>query len=755
MIGFIVDATYRIKDERAYVCLFGRLENGESFLTVNYFRPYFFILKKDLKKANRIENFEYEEGDFKNFDGKEVVKIMVDIPKDVVGLRKSFDEEGIRTFEADIRFVRRFLIDNDIQGYVEIDGDFEGNNEVDRFYMEPELERAEGKIDLKVMAMDIETDPKANEIYCISVVLNDYKKVLINSDKKLKNGIKCKSEEDMLERFFILLQDLDPDIITGWNLIDFDLKVIRKRFKKYEIPFRFGKDEGNSRLTIKKGFFDSSSMKATGRQVIDAMDFVKKSFVKLSDYSLSTAAKHFLNDDKFVEFVDKSREITEMFEKNQQKLIDYNLKDSELVIDILDKSGILSLTQKRSELSGLLMSEVSGSIASFDCVYLKRLKKRKIVAGTLVYSEREERIKGGYVMEPVPGIYDNILVLDFKSLYPSLMRTFNIDPVAFGKKGIKAPNGATFSKEEGIMPEIIQELFEVRQNYRKNKDELGRFAVKTLMNSFFGVLASPNCRFYSLEMGNAITSFAQFFVKKTAVVLKEKGYEVIYSDTDSCFVASKAKNEKEASKIGRKLEKEINEFYDKFIEEEYRVESYLELEYEKCFTKFLMPKLRGKEGGAKKRYAGLVKGKLEITGLEAVRGDWTPLAKKFQVELLMKVFNEKNVKKFVMDFVANVKKGKYDDDLVYTKSIRKPLEEYVKTTPPHVKAARKLKKFTGRSIKYVITTEGPEPLESYKGTLDYKHYLDKQIRPIADSVLVFFDLEFNDLLTGQKDLFSY
>ena len=133
MIGFIVDATYRIKDGRAYVCLFGRLKNGESFLTVNYFRPYFFIKEKDLKKALKIENFEYEDVDYVNFGGEKVVKIIVDIPRDVVALRKEFSEERIKSYEADIRFVRRFLIDNDIQGYVEIDGEYEGTDEVDRF----------------------------------------------------------------------------------------------------------------------------------------------------------------------------------------------------------------------------------------------------------------------------------------------------------------------------------------------------------------------------------------------------------------------------------------------------------------------------------------------------------------------------------------------------------------------------------------------------------------------------------------------
>lgn len=752
MKGFIIDATYRIKEGRAYVCLFGRLENGESFLTINYYRPYFFVLKKDLERARKIENFEFEESELKNFSNEEVVKIILNIPKDVGVLRKSLENEEIKIFEGDIRFARRFLIDNDLQGYIEIEGDYTNDEGVDRFYMEPELKKAKADVKLKVMSFDIETDMKANRIYSISIVCGDFKKVLIDSNKKLKNAICCKNEEDLLDRFFILINELDPDVITGWNIIDFDFKIIKKRCKKYEIAFRLGKDSSESKLTLKEGFFDSSSLKVVGRQVLDGMNLVKRSFVKLDDYTLDTAAEHFLGDKKFVEFVDKGKEIKEMFENDTQKLVDYNLKDSQLVVDILERSGILNLVVKKSELTGLLLSEVNGSIASLDSIYLKRLRKRGYVAKSVGYNTKEESITGGYVMESKPGIYENILVFDFKSLYPSLMRTFNIDPLSFGKKGIKAPNNAEFSSEEGIMPEIIEELLEVREDYRKKKDEIGRYAVKILLNSFFGVMASPMCRFFSLNMANAITLFAQFFIKKTAVELEKRGYEVIYSDTDSCFVVCKDKNPDEA---GRELVIEMNEFFMEFVKKEYNRRSYLVLEYEKCFSKFLMPKLRGKEGGAKKRYAGLVDGKLMITGMEAVRGDWTPLAKEFQKELLMKVFKNENVKRFMIDFISKLKKGEFDDKLVYSKSIRKPLEEYTKTSPPHVKAARKVKGFSARVVKYVITSEGPEVVGFVKGRLDYEHYLEKQVKPVAESILIFYNLKFDEFLSGQKDLFSY
>ncbi|MBU4456350.1 MAG: hypothetical protein KKA65_02515, partial [Nanoarchaeota archaeon] len=233
--------------------------------------------------------------------------------------------------------------------------------------------------------------------------------------------------------------------------------------------------------------------------------------------------------------------------------------------------------------------------------------------------------------------------------------------------------------------------------------------------------------------------------------------QILLHNTDSIFVKSKAKSLQEAEKIGKELEIYINNYYDKHIKKEYKRKSFLEMEYEKCYSKFLMPKLRKSEAGAKKRYAGLLKGKLDIVGLEAVRGDWTKLAKEFQEELLEKLFKGEDLEKYIRDFVAKLRKGKLDELLVYTKSLRKPLKDYLKTTPPHVKAARLLDKLESKRIDYVITDEGPEPIQKIKHSIDYEHYINKQLKPLADSILTFFNSDFEDVLKGnkQKSLSSF
>ncbi|MBI5798225.1 DNA polymerase II [Candidatus Woesearchaeota archaeon] len=750
MKGFIVDSGYRVMHGMPYVCLYGRSEEGEAFLSLHAYEPYFFIREKDMDEASRVEDFRFEESALKNFSDEKMVKVLVDIPADVAKLRKIFEGEGIKTYEADILFPRRFLIDKNIQGGVEISGEYEYQNDV-KVYKNPEIHSALVSVPLKTLAIDIETDMQAKSIYCISLVCGEYKKVLIVSEKKWKSAESFSTEKDMLERFFSLVQELDPDIIMGWHVIEFDLHVIKKRCQKLEVAFVLGRIAEVSKIMIKEGYFERSRVIAEGRQVVDLLSWVKDA-VKLDDYKLETAAQYYLQEKKHVQFVSKGEEIEEMYAKQTQKLIDYNMKDSVLVLGILVKSDLLSLYMRRSFLTGLMLDDVRGSIASLDSIYLKKLRSRGYVAPSVAHSAKDESITGGYVMDSKPGMYENILVFDFKSLYPSLMRTFNIDPLSFGKKGIKAPNGASFAKKPGVMPEIIEELMKVREEYKQKKDEVGRYAIKILMNSFFGVMASPLCRFYSLDMANAITSFAQFFIKKTAAWIREEGYEVIYSDTDSVFVIG---GKKDAQKLGEELQHKINIMLKDYIHAEYFVDSHLELEFEKVYTKFIMPKLRGVDKGAKKRYAGIVKGKLEVVGMEAVRGDWTPVAKKFQEELLKRVFAGQRVQDFIPHFVQELKDGKYDSLLVYKKALRKPLKDYLKTTPPHVKAARKLPRFKGKVVRYVYTTEGAEPIELVKGKIDYEHYVQKQLKPIADSVLVFLNLKFDELLSGQRSLFGY
>lgn len=774
MKGFIVYPTYDIIDNKTTIQLFGRLENGESFVTVNRLEPYFFIKKADEKKASKLlTKFKVEETALTNFKGEKVIKISGENHIEINKLSSALHKLEIDTYEADIKPHTRFIMDNNLLGTIEIKGDFSISEKVSRVFNEPEIKPVKFKPELKIVSIDTESD---KDLFCIGIHSKNYQKNFMVTKHKLKNTISCKDEHECLEKFKQEIIKLDPDIITGWNLIDFDFKDLQERYRKNKIPTDFGRNNENLRLRIEGNFFKASTADLPGRQVIDGLTFIKDPFIKeapsikfadFDSYTLEDVSQAILGQGKLIKGKDRHLELNKLFkdntEKSHQALVDYNLMDCKLAYEILEKTKMVDLAIERSQLTGMPLDKITASIAAFDSLYIREARKKGLVSPTTRFTEKEEKIKGGYVMEAVPGIYHNVLVLDFKSLYPSVLRTFNIDPSSFLEKeekdAIESPNKAYFKNQNGILPDIIERLHQARELAKKEKRELSSYAIKIIMNSFWGVLASPNCRYFNMEMASSITGFARFIIQLTAKEIEKMGFKTIYSDTDSVFILTNMEKDK-ANDLGIKIQNHINNFYKEYVKKNYKRESFLELQFEKQYIAFMMPKLRGEsEKGAKKRYAGMIekngKEEIQIVGLEAIRGDWTEAAQDFQRKLLDKVFHKQEVAKFIKEYIKELKEGKLDEKLIYKKSIRKDLDEYTKTTPPHVKAARKLTVLDSNIIQYYITTDGPEPIQAHKHKIDYEHYIEKQIKPIANQILSLFNKEFDDIAkkSSQSKLF--
>lgn len=788
--GFIVDHTYRIIDGQPKVYLFGRLENGDSFLTINDFRPYFYILTSDREKAEaKVTFLAVEDTDMTNFAGEKLTKVTVSEPRIVKDVRKILEAEKIPCFEADIRFTQRFLMDHDILSNVTITGEFKPGSKMplNRIYENPELSPSEETIPLRVLSLDLEASTANDgDLYSIALVARTFggkgpelDEVYFLSNRDTHKGkaaeavvdldaVVVPDEKTMLEKVSAAIVAYDPDVITGWNVIDFDLAFLKNKYDKHKVPFIWGRTDWPNKMRIETAFYRDSKAEIPGRMVLDGIQLLRSSFIQLDDYKLETVAQEFLGEGKLIHGKNKMQEIIDNYHEHPATLCEYNKKDADLVLRIFEKKELIALTQLRSELVGLPLERVRASIASLDSLYLRELHKQGKVAPSGSFQEKPDGITGGYVMDSVPGIYNWVVVLDFKSLYPSVMRTFNIDPLdhrpdckARGDEElIKAPNDTCFVSRDGILPSLLQRIWEQRDEAKKRKDAVASLAFKTLMNSFFGVMASPNCRFFSMDLANGITHFARHFIQVIIDKVEQKGFQVIYGDTDSIFVNLDVDSQDEAEKIATEIQDEMNVFLDEHIRKEYDRRSFLELEFEKTYKKFLMPKVRGRETGSKKRYAGLMvwdgKEKMDFTGLEFVRRDWTALSKEFQLTLYDKIFHDEAVEEYVKQFVKDLQAGKYDELLVYKKAVRKDLASYVKTTPPHIKAARiqveKEGKLRSNIMEYVITEHGPEPVDHQSASLDYDHYLDKQVRPIADAILVFFNTNLDELMKGTSQM---
>jgi DNA polymerase II len=763
--GFILQPTYRIEAGRPIVYLFGRLETGETFLVRDTRSvPHFFLRKSDAPRAWQMGADRQAPTEWSTFQGEPVVRIDVPTPPDTVPLRERLAGAGIPCYEADVRFALRFLIDRGLRGSIAIEGPSRSGSRISRVFDDPHLTSCDFRPKLKILSLDLETDSRGSRILSAALHAPGFQEVLLSASAdrdRPAESVFCGTERNLLLRLGETIRHQDPDVLTGWNVVDFDLTVLARRAQAHHLPLELGRIPGPTKIQRDSSTWAASRAEIPGRVVLDGIQLLRGAFVKLEDYSLETAARSLLGEGKTLTGPDRHQEIERLFKEDLSAFVRYNLTDARLAHEILEKTRLVELAVERSLLTGMPPDRVSASIASFDFLYLSEIRKRGRVAPTVRGVPMEPTL-GGAVLEPVTGLHERILGFDFKSLYPSLILTFNIDPVEYlpspapGEDVIQAPNGASFSRRPGILPEILSRLFPRREAARQAGDAIASQAIKILMNSFYGVLATPACRFHSAPVANAITHFGQSVLLWTRRHVEEMGHRVLYGDTDSLFVESNAATPEYALRTGREMAEQINRDLSRHLLATYRVASRLELEFERLYLKLFLPSMRHGTAGARKRYAGLVEEEgtkeLIFVGMESVRSDWTDLSKEFQKGLYERVFASEPVEDFVRDFVDRLRSGACDHLLVYRKALRKPLEQYTKTTPPHVKAARMLPKMTGRGIHYIMTTDGPQPEGFRESPIDYDHYVEKQLEPVADALLVHLGTSFRAILGGEKQM---
>ncbi len=761
--GFLLQPTYRLVRGIPVIHLPGTLESGEAFVVEDdRFRPYFFVPEEHRGLIPASPSIRVSTTDLKDLRGRPVVRVETTVPGDVPGIRAAIEGAGGEALEADIRFAYRYLIDHGVRAAFEIRGSPDRLGPRLLRFRNSALEACAFRPRLRLVSLDIETSPDAGEIFSVALVGEGVDEVHRVGSEEFAGVVSHPDEAALLRAFFGRVREVDPDVLVGWNVVDFDLRVLDERARRLGVPFQIGRVPGGVLFRRDPGFTRTSRAEVPGRQVLDGISLVRDAFISLEDYRLETAARALLGRGKLIEAAaeDRSEEIARLHREDPEALVAYNREDARLVLDLLRKEELVELAIERSLLTGMQLDRVGASIASFDLLYLPELRRRGRVAPSVQTDRKSERVEGGFVIEPRPGLYRDVAGYDFRSLYPSLMRTFHLDPLAHarpGKDPIRAPNGAGFSREEAILPEILKRLFAHRQSARERGDAHANLAIKILMNALFGVLGSAACRFFDPDVANAITGFGQQVLRWTREEFEREGYAVLYGDTDSVFVELGGEDggpdaEARAPKLRERIERRIAER----IREAYGVEPLLELELERVYTRLFLPRVRGGRSGSKKRYAGLVDGELEIVGLEASRRDWPAIAGTLQRGLLARLFTDVPVEPFVRDLVRRVRAGELDRELVIRTGIRKgALERYTATTPPHIRAARKLRGPVGRVIRYVITRNGPEPVlpgRPLPDDIDREHYVRKVVEPVADAILGQIGLCFADVVGDPRQL---
>ncbi|MFC3285051.1 DNA polymerase II [Litchfieldella rifensis] len=718
--------------------------------------------------------------ELRDFHHRPVLGLYCRQHRQLMHLDKRLRQAGVDVFEADVRPPERYLMERFITAPVW----FGGTPHASGILLDAQMKPApEYRPRLRLVSLDIETNARG-ELYSIALEGCGERQVYMLGPANGEGaaiGFRldyCDTRAQLLERLNQWLALHDPDAIIGWNLVQFDLRILHEHAERQRVPLRLGRDGGVMEWREHGSRSNHYFAAAAGRLIIDGIEALRSATWSFSSFSLENVAQMLLGEGKAIDTpYQRMDEIDRMFAEDKPALARYNLKDCELVTRIFAKAELLDFLLERATVTGLPADRSGGSVAAFSHLYMPLMHRQGFVAPNL--GERmPEASPGGFVMDSRPGLYDSVLVLDYKSLYPSIIRTFLVDPVGL-VEGMRHPadsesvpgfRGARFSRTRHCLPAIVARVWEGREAAKRENNQPLSQALKIIMNAFYGVLGSSGCRFFDPRLASSITLRGHEIMRKTRELIEAEGYTVIYGDTDSTFVWLRAAHsEDDAARIGRSLVQHVNQWWREHLQREFGLESALELQFETHYRRFLMPTIRGAEAGSKKRYAGLVRGadgsdKMVFKGLETVRTDWSPLAQQFQQGLYLRIFKRQPYQDYVRDYVRRTLAGELDDLLIYRKRLRRRLDDYQRNVPPHVRAARIADDYNDRQgrprqyqnggwISYVMTVAGPEPLETQHSALDYHHYLTRQLQPVADAILPFVQDDFARLIDQQLGLF--
>jgi len=717
-------------------------------------------------------------------------------------------------FEADILFKYRFMVDIGIGGmkWVKATGDSTSTTTVkaERCINAKNFEPVEDSenVSFKHMSVDIEIasskegvpDSKKDAISMISMSFHpDYngKKTLVLVAKHIRKTadmLTFESEKKMLENFLKTVDLFDPDVIVGYNTNNFDIPYIVDRLRECNLPRSVGRCTQKPIVSKKLGLKYRNSI--VGRVVADVYDLIKESVgkgqLKLKRYGLGDVSKELINEDKIG--ISHS-EIVKYWNGDESKilhLVEYARKDAELALKILLQKNMLDKFIELAKVSNLLLQDAldGGEAARVENLLLKEFNKEGFVIPLKpddkeMWERMEKRealgLKGALVLEPEVGLQsDYVIYLDFKSMYPSIFIAYNICPSTLLKEemqdAIKTPYGAMFcpkSMRHGVLPKIVGFLIKERDRVRKESSKLTtdaerknldakQYALKIMANAFYGYTGYVRARFYVLDIANAITSCGRDLIQRTKdIVERDAELKVVYGDTDSIMVKTKAKDSEEALALGKAIEKRIND----------ELAGKVQIKIESVFKSLIIL--------SKKRYAGLSyekvgdvwKEKMVMKGIETVRRDWCDLVSETLyriLDIILRTQKPKDALVYIRKIISDLENNRIPvDKLVITKSVSKPIREY-KGIQPHIEVVKKMRKRSpsgapgvGDRVGYVITkglqlmsdrAEDPEYVKAQNLKVDSKYYIENQILPPLERVFEAMRIDKTELLGAGKQM---
>lgn len=655
---------YKIERNKPIIYVFKYVDEKRTYTKIKDFRPYFYVLEDEVVQIESPHIFQVIEGDFVSSKGEKLKKIICFSPMDIIFARKLFS----KSFEADVLYPTRYTIDK-----------------IKKIPYEK----------LRIHYMDIENNDSLDTINApepitsITIWDNFLQKYIIFAWRKDQNKREFKhenksiyyfnSEKDMLKTYMSFVIDTNPDILTGWNISRFDMPYIINRMNKLGIDYR--------NLSPIREVINKDEITIKGRIIFEML--------KGYEYVLENAPDSRRLDDVGrnelgLEKLKFEGTPGQLWKKNLSKLIEYNIRDVEILKELDKKKNIIHFVDELRRMTNCSFNDSMFMSFMFDSFLLTQFHN-KVIFETRSKGNVHNKFKGAEIITPIKGLHHNVLHIDLKSLYPSIIISFNMSPETLDKSGdINVGNGVKFnSKQESILVKLEKILWNLRD---KKKEELSKekdknkikildneqYCIKLVMNAIYGQTSFPKARIFCPQIASSITYVGRKILLATVEKLKELGHEVIYGDTDGLFI----KIQKETNPI--ELVKEINKYYTEFCKQFGVKDNVFDIEYEKFYKSFII--------NSKKRYAGILtfkKGKdvneFDVKGMEVRRSDNSRFTRDLQKEVLTMVLNaedKEKIKNYIRNEIKKFKGKKYKyEEMAIPRGLTNEPHKYTSTSP--------------------------------------------------------------------------
>ncbi|MBI4044153.1 MAG: ribonuclease H-like domain-containing protein [Candidatus Diapherotrites archaeon] len=792
--GILLDVSYSFNEKKqSFLSLCVKTKKGKEFFFERGFFPYFYVIVDDAKKRlPEIESHLFankfpvrKAAIEKKSNAENVIKLSFNNTEELKEAREEVKKFPfvLERHEYDIPFTKRYLLDT---GLAPMNGiTLETKNGSDIENAKPFDADEKDITGLCMAAFDLEThspgrfsNPLKDPIISIAMTAGEKELVFAwRKDQKKDASVFFESEKEVAEEFVSQMEKTSPDIVVTYNGDSFDFPYLAQRCKKLGVELKrafFGHEPRLKRMGLDNAYRINGVQHLDAYKVIRVMNrFGVVNLVKFDLESVSDAI--FGANKKKVDHND----INLAWEtgKGMKEVIDYNREDATYTYRIAQR--YLLLYAELCRLSHETLFEASRSGASSlveDLLMAKAFELNALVPNKPEEGEVKKRMlqsfKGGYVKEPVPGLHENIAVLDFRSLHPSIMISHNVSPETLRCTHGECMEGKNVSpdkdwfcmKQKGFIPTVLEEILEKRVQAKKGMKKTSpkdpayalfaskQQALKILLNSHYGYLGYPRSRWYSRQCAKAITAWSRHYIRDINIKAEQENFIALYTDTDSAFLKVPKEKTKE----------DVLEFVKKMNSE---LPGAMELEFEGYYRRGIFVTKR--EGGAaKKRYALLdFDGNLKIVGFEYVRRDWAKIAKDTQRQVLQAVLELGSPQKaieLVKDKIKKLREGKVEKkDLIVLTQIKKPLKSY-ESIGPHVAAAKKAvargKEIeVGSTVSFIITKNGKSisdraELEEFvkEGNYDADYYIEHQLIPAVIRIIAELGVSKEDLVQGGK-----